>query len=175
MKNNLHHIPAILAAICFFQITARASEAEVLPKGAKLKQLTVFPAKIQLKGPFDYSQVILTADYENGDRADVTRVANIKAANGIISVSKQGLVSPVMDGSTQIVFEFEGQKKDIPVQVVDFKKDIPVSFLKDVMPLLARSGCNQATCHGAAEGKNGFKLSLRGYDSLFDHIPNRRP
>jgi hypothetical protein len=37
------------------------------------------------------------------------------------------------------------------------------------MPLLARTGCNQGTCHGSAEGKNGFKLSLRGYDSLFDH------
>ena len=25
------------------------------------------------------------------------------------------------------------------------------------------------TCHGAAQGKNGFQLSLRGYDPLFDH------
>ena len=169
MKNYLNNIFPIFAAFCVFQLSAVASETEVLPKDAKLKQITVFPAKIQLKGPFDYSQVILTAEYENGDRADVTRVANIKAANGIISVSKQGLVSPIMDGSSQVIFEFEGQKKDIPVQVVDFKKDMPVSFLKDVMPLLARSGCNQGTCHGAAEGKNGFKLSLRGYDSLFDH------
>ena len=30
-------------------------------------------------------------------------------------------------------------------------------------------GCNAGTCHGAAKGKNGFKLSLRGYDPLFDH------
>src|SRR5439155_5630294 len=29
-------------------------------------------------------------------------------------------------------------------------------------------GCNAGTCHGAAEGKNGFKLSLRGYDPQFD-------
>ncbi|MEZ6045072.1 MAG: DUF1549 and DUF1553 domain-containing protein [Planctomycetaceae bacterium] len=29
-------------------------------------------------------------------------------------------------------------------------------------------GCNQGTCHGADKGKNGFKLSLRGYDPEFD-------
>ena len=36
-------------------------------------------------------------------------------------------------------------------------------------PVLSRAGCNAGTCHGAAKGKNGFKLSLRGYDPLVDH------
>ena len=30
-------------------------------------------------------------------------------------------------------------------------------------------GCSTGTCHGAAKGKNGFKLSLRGYDPEFDY------
>ena len=37
------------------------------------------------------------------------------------------------------------------------------------MPALSRLGCNAGTCHGSAQGKNGFQLSLRGYDPLFDH------
>src|SRR5690606_18822266 len=41
-------------------------------------------------------------------------------------------------------------------------------FLQDVSPLLSRLGCNLGTCHGSANGKNGFKLSLRGYDAIFD-------
>ena len=41
-------------------------------------------------------------------------------------------------------------------------------FVRDVAPVLSRLGCNQGTCHGSAQGKNGFKLSLRGYDPLFD-------
>lgn len=41
-------------------------------------------------------------------------------------------------------------------------------FIQDVAPILSRIGCNQGTCHGAASGKNGFKLSLRGYDPIFD-------
>src|SRR5712675_1546781 len=45
----------------------------------------------------------------------------------------------------------------------------PVSFLKDVMPILNKVGCTSGPCHGAAKGKNGFKLSLRGYDPDFDY------
>src|SRR5437660_505527 len=33
---------------------------------------------------------------------------------------------------------------------------------------MSRLGCNAGTCHGSAQGKNGFKLSLRGYDPIFD-------
>lgn len=44
-----------------------------------------------------------------------------------------------------------------------------ISFVRDVMPILNKSGCTSGTCHGAAKGKNGFKLSLRGYDPEFDY------
>ena len=45
----------------------------------------------------------------------------------------------------------------------------PVTFLRDVAPILNKVGCTSGTCHGAAKGKNGFKLSLRGYDPQFDY------
>src|SRR5690349_1270124 len=44
-----------------------------------------------------------------------------------------------------------------------------VTFLRDVAPILNKVGCTSGTCHGAAKGKNGFKLSLRGYDPRFDY------
>jgi hypothetical protein len=44
-----------------------------------------------------------------------------------------------------------------------------VTFLRDVAPILNKVGCTQGTCHGAAKGKNGFKLSLRGYDPRYDY------
>src|SRR3984893_8874114 len=44
-----------------------------------------------------------------------------------------------------------------------------LSYLRDVAPIMNRVGCNAGTCHGAAKGKNGFKLSLRGYDPQFDY------
>ena len=44
----------------------------------------------------------------------------------------------------------------------------PISFRNEVMAVLSRGGCNQGACHGNQNGKNGFKLSLRGQDPAFD-------
>src|SRR5438132_3278734 len=44
-----------------------------------------------------------------------------------------------------------------------------ITFLRDIAPILNKVGCTSGTCHGAAKGKNGFKLSLRGYDPQFDY------
>src|SRR6266699_2811704 len=48
-------------------------------------------------------------------------------------------------------------------------QDQKVTFLRDVAPILNKTGCTSGPCHGAAKGKNGFKLSLRGYDPEFDY------
>src|SRR4249920_2185066 len=44
----------------------------------------------------------------------------------------------------------------------------PVDFRTDVIAALSRAGCNQGACHGSPQGKNGFRLSLRGYDADLD-------
>ena len=44
-----------------------------------------------------------------------------------------------------------------------------VTFLRDVAPILNKTSCTSGPCHGAAKGKNGFKLSLRGYDPQSDY------
>lgn len=44
----------------------------------------------------------------------------------------------------------------------------PVSFSKQVVPALTKAGCNSGACHGTPTGKNGFRLSLRGYDPALD-------
>lgn len=43
------------------------------------------------------------------------------------------------------------------------------SFRQDVMPVFFRAGCNAGSCHGAAKGKDGFMLSLFGYDPAGDY------
>ncbi len=44
------------------------------------------------------------------------------------------------------------------------------SFRNHVQPVLTRMGCNMGACHGAASGKNGFTLSLRGYNDDADFL-----
>jgi hypothetical protein len=45
-----------------------------------------------------------------------------------------------------------------------------VDFRSDVMAVLSKAGCNAGTCHGNANGKGGFKLSLRGQDPDLDWL-----
>ncbi len=44
----------------------------------------------------------------------------------------------------------------------------PVDFRTDVIAALSHVGCNQGSCHGSPQGKNGFRLSLRGHDPDLD-------
>lgn len=46
--------------------------------------------------------------------------------------------------------------------------EAPVSFRNDVMAILSKAGCNAGACHGNANGKASFKLSLRGEDPALD-------
>ncbi len=50
-----------------------------------------------------------------------------------------------------------------------FAAERPISFRLDVMPVFFRAGCNSGGCHGAAIGKDGFHLSLFGYDPAGDY------
>jgi hypothetical protein len=45
-----------------------------------------------------------------------------------------------------------------------------VDFERHVMGLLGRMGCNSGSCHGSFQGKNGFRLSLFGYDPSKDYV-----
>ncbi len=38
------------------------------------------------------------------------------------------------------------------------------------MPVFMRAGCNTGSCHGAARGKDGFRISLFGFDPEGDHF-----
>ncbi len=43
-----------------------------------------------------------------------------------------------------------------------------VDFERHVMGLFGKTGCNNGSCHGSFQGKNGFRLSLFGYEPARD-------
>jgi hypothetical protein len=43
------------------------------------------------------------------------------------------------------------------------------TFRNHVLPVLTRAGCNSGACHGAAAGKGGLRLTLRGYAPEVDY------
>ena len=146
--------------------TAEAPEA--LPKDAVVTGLTLQPATIVLDGTYDAVQLLLSAQLANGEKVDVTRLAQYKLKSAIASLSATGHMQPVKNGRTKVDITFAGQRLSVPVEIRNVIANQKVDFIRDVNPVLTKLGCNQGTCHGSKEGKFGFKLSLRGYDPLFD-------
>ncbi len=142
----------------------------MLPKGAKLVSLDVQPKTIELTSPYGYAQLLVTGKLASGDTADVTRIVQA----GPEQVDRQGLAN--RPGATHrptarpnCVFSLEGATLTIPVRVSGLRscRRRSTSF----MTLLRCSRSWAATKELATarpQGKNGFKLSLRGYDPLFD-------
>jgi hypothetical protein len=148
---------------------AGAPVPEKLPEGAQVASLEAQPTALTLDNKFSYSQLLVTAKLATGEAVDVTRLVSIIAPEQLVSVSSTGVVRPKADGTGELKLALAGQTLAVPVTVSGQTSDYHVSFVRDVMPTMSKLGCNAGTCHGSLNGKNGFKLSLRGYDPVYDY------
>lgn len=141
---------------------------ETLPAKLKINSITVEPAAMEFNAGRAYRQLRVTGHLESGQIADLTRMLSIQTTPRHVQISTDGIVTPISIGQETITLRFG---KFAVTLAVDVKAlDLPTSsFVNDVQPVLAKMGCNAGTCHGSKDGKNGFKLSLRGYDPLYDH------
>lgn len=141
--------------------------APALPAIVKLSAL---PAQLELTGRRDVRRLLILGHAADGQTFDVTDQTRLELADAALARLDQYALRPLAAGTTTLRATASGQTLEIPVHIRSFESDPPVSFVRDIMPLLTRHGCNAGTCHGAAKGKNGFRLSLRGYDPEFDHL-----
>src|SRR5438552_2800358 len=134
-----------------------------------LTNLQVFPPNINLQANRGRQSFVVQATYADGITRDVTAEAKTTVTNPALAKFDKNILYPTADGSTEMKIEFGGKSVTVPVKVKDAKVDLPISFKLDVMPVFMKAGCNQGSCHGAARGKDGFRLSLFGYDADGDH------
>ncbi|HZZ78554.1 MAG TPA: DUF1553 domain-containing protein [Gemmataceae bacterium] len=144
--------------------------AKAEPPKAALTKLAVHPAKIELTGPRDEQRIGIVGEYADGRTWELTPTAKYKSANPrIADVDANGIVRPIADGETSIEIQAGALRQTIPVKVTKAAADELVAFTREILPILTRAGCNQGACHGAQHGRGGFRLSLLGFDPLFDH------
>jgi hypothetical protein len=150
---------------CLLALTSGASVAW----GGSFAKVEVFPADVQLRTKRDYQQLVVMATRADGVTLDVTSQAKFNLANPQLARLEATTLHPVTDGQTTLDIAFDGQTIKVPVTVNEATVERPISFKLDVMPVFMRAGCNTGSCHGAARGKDGFMLSLFGYDPDGDH------
>jgi hypothetical protein len=147
---------------------------------ADLQKLSVYPTDIALTTAQDRQLVAVQALYADGITRDVAAEATFTLANGALAKRDGATFYPLADGITELKVEFGGQAVVVPVKIERAAEPRPISFKLDVMPVFMKAGCNSGSCHGAARGKDGFRLSLFGFDPDGDHyritreMPGRR-
>lgn len=168
-----HYVAALVIALVVPSVTmqgASQGRAQDGPNATANLQLHAFPPDIRLDNGLDYQTFIVTAVRPDGVTQDVTDAAEKEIADPAVASIEGNRVIPVGDGRTALTVRHAGQEVQIPVSVQNVAAKPPVSFTLDVMPVLSRAGCNTGGCHGAARGKDGFRLSLFGYDPAGDHF-----
>jgi Protein of unknown function (DUF1553)/Protein of unknown function (DUF1549) len=139
-----------------------------IPPLASADELTLFPASATLRGKSAQQRLIVTVA-KNGKSLDRTAAVTYESLTPkTIAVSPAGVVTPIGDGDGIVIARIDGLEARATIKVIDGTRDLPVTFEKDVQPVLTRFGCNAGACHGKARGQNGFQLSLLGFDSDFD-------
>ncbi|MDF1860942.1 MAG: DUF1549 domain-containing protein [Verrucomicrobiales bacterium] len=141
---------------------------EALPKGRKVTAIEVSPKDITIDSPKAYQQMLVTAKLNTGETADLTRMVKWEFDQSFGKISKTGVFRPFKDGETVLKVRYADLESSIPVKIANQAADFHPDFVQDVNPIITRLGCNMGTCHGAKDGKGGFKLSLRGYDPTYD-------
>jgi Protein of unknown function (DUF1549)/Protein of unknown function (DUF1553) len=135
----------------------------------EIAQLRVIPRDIRLDGPQSRFTLLVDGRTSDGRSLDLTASSTFRSRDPKIAVvSGNGIVRGIGDGKTAIEITAAGREAVVRVSVKNARLPRRYHFENDVVPILSRFGCNSGGCHGKAEGQNGFKLSVFGFDPAAD-------
>jgi hypothetical protein len=169
MKGLLMKLRLWLAALAASSLALTATAAvptdttEQLTVVGKPAAIEVRPATVNLDGPRAVQQLVVTGKYADGTVRDLTPFATFAADDKLMSAAG-GFVRGKRNGTAQLTVQVGGQTIQVPVTIGKFDEARKVSFRHEVIAGLNVGGCNAGACHGTPSGKNGFRLSLRGFD-----------
>jgi hypothetical protein len=133
--------------------------------------LLVQPEAVTLAGPRARQQVVVTGRYADGSVRDLTPFCELSVEPAEVAAAEAGgYLAARKSGTAALVVKAGGQTTRVPVVVKDAEKPQPVSFRRELIAALNVGGCNAGACHGTPSGKNGFRLSLRGFDPASDFV-----
>ena len=137
--------------------------------GGDYSRIAVTPASIALDGKDSSMQLLVTGYDSDENPTDLTHLAQYSLDSEIASVSPTGVIRSRQDGASVITVMFAEHQVIVPVTTSHTHARITLNFENDIIPILSRYRCNTSGCHGKAEGQNGFKLSVFGFDPIADY------
>ncbi|MBI1313146.1 DUF1553 domain-containing protein [bacterium] len=160
--------------ICFVLLTALIISAltavtiDAAPPATEqqsARPLAVSPVSVTFRDAWDRTQLLVSAAGH-----DETSAAHYETSDAdIVEIDNRGLLIPRGRGKAVVTVRVGDASQPVSVDVSDWLPQRHVDFATEVVPLLSKFGCNAGGCHGKSTGKNGFKLSLFGFDTEFDY------
>lgn len=171
-----HFVACLLGAFCVAQGTLLQAAVPTDPAARALAigqpvEIRVQPAALALTGPRALQQLVVTGRYQDGSQRDLTHFCEYQLQGArVLDLVDAGFVAARENGAATLRVSAGGQTATVAVRVEGMQNPDPVSFRRELIAALNVGGCNQGACHGTPSGKNGFKLSLRGYDPAADYL-----
>lgn len=164
-RNVFRHSSAVLAGatLALMTMALAASAGEAVPT------VSAYPPNVHLSTAQDRQSMVVQLVEASGLTRDLTGQAAYTVDDPSLVRIEGATLYPVADGDTTLQISAGGQTLSVPVHVERASEDPHLSFRLDVMPVFMRNGCNSGACHGAARGKDGFRLSLFGFDPASDY------
>lgn len=134
--------------------------------------VSLFPREIQFThGRMAQSLQVLQMSKEGSATADLSDKVSFRIEPADLArVDEQLTVYPLKNGVGNIIARLQdGREFQSALTCKTIEIQPAWSFENQVQAVLTKTGCNQGACHGSAAGKNGFRLSLRGYAPEVDH------
>jgi hypothetical protein len=176
MRHNCYYsgrflLVLIAASIGFSPVASAATPESTAAKADAASKATfaVYPPEISLDSARDFQSFVAVLTREDGVTLDITDSVQWSLGGDAVAKLDGHQLLPLADGKAELVANYLGETQKIAIKVQNAGTKFPISFEKDVIPALTRTGCNTGACHGAARGKDGFQISLFGYDPLGDY------
>jgi hypothetical protein len=129
----------------------------------------ITPSTVTLQGNFARAQLLVAA--RDASVADFTHRAAYSSSNAaVVRVNATGQLVAVGNGEATITATVDGVSHAVAAKVSNFVPAPEIDFSTQVMPIIAKAGCNAGACHASQYGKGGFKLSVFGYAPGEDHV-----
>ena len=126
--------------------------------------LVVLPGDVKLTGAQAYQTLLIEESRGGQFVGQLHDDLALESNDPKVVAIEDGVARPVGNGQATITAKAGGRSATATLTVSDMEKPFRWSFRNHVESVLAKAGCSSGACHGAQAGKNGFKLSLRGYD-----------
>ena len=131
--------------------------------------LTVYPQQVSLVAEEGAHQLLVSTTGADGLEYDRTsKAVYVSNHPRVATVSAEGVIHGVQPGTATITVRFAAHTQAVTV-IVEPLPQREISFLRDVIPILNRAGCNAGACHAKPKGQKGFHLSIFSYDPETDY------